>query len=265
MKLYIPNHLQKYFSPQQAFDQILALRGESYREQRGRTTQRIFIGDSSYFIKRHLGVGWKEIWKNLFQLRLPILSAKTEWQALEKLKTLGVHTPEVIAYGERGLNPARRQSFVLLQELKQKISLEDFTKCWLLTPPTFLIKFNLIRAVADIAMKIHQSGLTHRDFYLCHFLLDSTQCETEEKIRNLVLYLIDLHRTAVHYYPRRWIIKDLAGLYFSSKEIGLTSKDYYRFIRFYRKKKLRDILPVENNFWRKVRIRGDQLYQRHAS
>lgn len=260
MQLQIPSHLQIYFSLQQAFDQILALQGECYREQKGRSTQRVIIGDTSYFIKRHLGVGWKEICKNLLQLRLPILSAKTEWRAIEKLKSIGIHTPEVIAYGERGFNPARRQSFVLLQELKQMISLEELTKTWLTLPPIFRLKFNLIKAVANIAAKIHQHGITHRDFYLCHFLLRQSTNED-----NIILYLIDLHRAATRYVSRhRWIVKDLAGLYFSSKEIGLTNKDYYRFMRLYRQQTLRHIMQMEKTFWKKVKTRGDQLHQRHA-
>ena len=66
--LYLHPELTKYFSTSQSlFDQIMSLGGESFRHQNGRLAQRIQLGDKSYFIKQHSGVGWKEIIKNLLQ------------------------------------------------------------------------------------------------------------------------------------------------------------------------------------------------------
>src|SRR6185295_20373102 len=66
--------------PDQAcqFDRILALEGEVYRNVAGRKTLRFSRDGKSYFLKVHLGVGWKEIIKNLIRFRLPVVSAKTE-------------------------------------------------------------------------------------------------------------------------------------------------------------------------------------------
>jgi heptose I phosphotransferase len=46
--------------------------------------------------------------------------------AYERLTELGVDTMRAVAYGERGSNPARRQSFMITEELAPTISLEDF-------------------------------------------------------------------------------------------------------------------------------------------
>ena len=91
MIFYLDPLLQKKFSdPKNLFDQIMSLRGETFRTLENRRTQKIKIGDKYYFIKQHYGIGWKEIFKNLFQLRLPVLSAKNEWQAIQKLHHLHI-------------------------------------------------------------------------------------------------------------------------------------------------------------------------------
>lgn len=242
------------------FDQIMQLQGEVYRELEGRRTQRICIQDKAYFIKQHFGVGWKEIFKNLLQLRLPVISAKNEWLALQQLKKLDILSQEWVGYGYKGLNPARIQSFLITRELPKHISLEEFCKQWQRCPPSFVIKQHLITEVARIARVLHNNGINHRDFYICHFLLDVEDL-LQAKIK---LYLIDLHRALVRARtPQRWLIKDLAGLYFSSKDIGLTKRDILRFMREYRKKSLNDILNKESTFWLKVQNRGDQLYKKH--
>lgn len=238
----------------------MQLRGDVFRELEGRCTHRVLL-DEPYFIKQHNGVGWKEIFKNLLQLRMPILSAKNEWQALEQLKQLNVAAPEVVGYGCRGINPARLQSFVMTRELPSSVSLEDFCRNWAAEKPHFALKQLMILKVAEIARTLHEHGINHRDFYICHFLLD---WDLFQKHQVLKLYLIDLHRAQMRKKtPVRWQIKDLAGLYFSSKAIGLTQRDLLRFMQAYRAKPLRTILEKENDFWQKVKERGDKLYQKH--
>lgn len=261
--MYLDNAIKQYFTAakidsKHIFDTLMSLRGECFRQQKGRLTQRVKLGDKTYFIKQHTGVGWLEILKNLLQLRLPVISAKNEWQAIEKLQTLGVAVPAIAAYGERGCNPARKQSFILMQELTPVISLEDLGKTWVKTPPTFARKRQLIEAVARIARILHHNGLNHRDFYICHFLLDNESGLDK-------LYLIDLHRAQIRCLtPRRWIIKDLAGLYFSSKDSGLTQRDLYRFMQAYTGKTLRETLISDKNIWKKVSARGERLYSNHT-
>lgn len=249
-----------FATPPPLFAQFMALQGEVYRELENRRTQRIILNHQPYFIKQHFGVGWREIFKNLMQLRLPIVSAKTEWQALKHLNTLNIPVPLVKAYGYCGLNPARRQSFLLTRELPPNISLEDLCKTWHTEPPAFRFKQQLIKEVARIARIMHDSGMNHRDFYLCHFLLD-----LKKNTMFPLLYLIDLHRAQIRQQvSTRWRIKDLAGLYFSSKDIGLTQRDKLRFIREYRKKSLSFVLTRETAFWLRVKKRGDKLYQHYA-
>jgi heptose I phosphotransferase len=271
--VYLDKALTKYFpETSRIFEQMMALRGECFRHLEGRVTQRLALGEKYYFIKQHRGVGWKEIFKNLFQGRLPVLSAKNEWQAIEKLQALNIAAPKVVAYGRRGMNPARQQSFVLMEELAPVISLEDLCKIWQHTPPAPKFKHQLIEEVAKIARGLHQNGINHRDFYICHFLLDITLIldlalnpHTHSQPPFIKLYLIDLHRAQIRRLtPERWIIKDLAGLYFSSKDIGLTQRDLYRFIKVYTARPLRETFKHTQIFWEKVKARGEQLYSSHT-
>lgn len=259
--LMINSELQHVFPKiEYSFECIMALQGEVYRELGGRSTQRLLIAHQPYFIKKHFGVGWREIIKNLFQLKLPVISAKNEYLALTNLKKLNIAVPEVVAYGYKGQNPAKTQSFIMTRELPKNISLEDFCKHWAKCPPSFYFKKKLIKEIAKIARLMHTHGINHRDFYICHLLLDVSNLINS----NIKLYLIDLHRAQLRKrVPSRWIIKDLAGLYFSSKEVGLTKRDILRFIIEYRNKPLDKVFNKELTFWLKVKKRGDKLYRKH--
>lgn len=247
-----------------AFDQMMALRGECFRYQKGRMTQRIQLNNQSYFIKQHTGVGWKEIFKNILQGRLPVISAKNEWLAIQKLESLGLSAPRIIAYGKQGYNPAKVKSFILMEELTPTVSLETLCMTWREQPPRTKFKHELIKKVATMAKIMHEHGMNHRDFYLCHFLLDTQQDFAKLNADELKLSLIDLHRAQIRRLtPARWIIKDLSGLYFSSKDIALTRRDLYRFMKVYSGKTLRELVSSDKTFWEKVRTRGERLYSNH--
>jgi hypothetical protein len=75
------------------------------------------------------------------------------------------------------------------------------------------------------------------------------------------LTVIDLHRALCkRNLAKRWVIKDLAGLYFSSMDCGLTRRDLLRFIRRYQGEPLRDCLQRELSFWQAVERRALRLY-----
>lgn len=254
--LYLHHDVKSYFSEKSdLFEQIMMLRGQCFRHEKGRRTQNIRLGNNSYFIKQHTGVGWKEIFKNLLQLRWPVISAKNEWLAIQQLNRLNVAVPALMGYGSRGAHPAYIQSFVLMEALTNTISLEELCASWKEKPPSFVFKQKLIAEVARIARVLHENGINHRDFYICHFLLDLSQTK---------LYLIDLHRAQIRkFLPERWVVKDLTGLYFSSKQIGLTKRDFFRFMTIYRQKPLKVLLKEEKFFWEKVKRRGEILYRDH--
>lgn len=251
MQLHVEDEIKPFLqNPSNCFEQLMRLRGDRYRLQDGRLTQKITIGNKTYFIKQHFGVGWKEIFKNLLQFKRPIISAMNEVKAIQKCRSLGIKAPRIIGYGTRGINPAKRQSFILLEALIPSQSLEEIYQ----KKPVFKEKLHHIKTVARIARTLHIEGVNHRDFYLCHFLVKSSK----------EIFLIDLHRALIHKYPRhRWILKDLVGLFFSSIGFNFSLKDYFRFMKIYKNARLKDILTTERSFWMDVKNRGEKMYCEH--
>ena len=247
------------------FDYIMQLEGEIFRNVAKRRTLRFELGGKCYFLKAHYGVGWKEIFKNLTQLKLPVTGARNEWLAIQRLEQLGVATMKLVARGERGCNPATRQSFVVTEALEDTQSLEDFCGAWEQHPPVtraaIRLKRELIRRIATVSRIMHSNGINHRDYYICHFLLDVSAAVLTVPPESLRLSLIDLHRVQLRSStPERWIVKDVGGLYFSSMRIGLTRRDVYRFMQVYRDKPLRATLAEDARFWSRCRLRAYSLY-----
>jgi heptose I phosphotransferase len=260
----LDNEIRVFFGDKNTFDNVLNAKGEVFRKHKNRKTLRITTDTRGYFIKIHRGVGWREIIKNLLQLRLPVISAQNELIAIQKMKEVGIETADVVGYGIRGLRPSWLESFIITRELKNTTSLEDLSHEWKNRPPDFSLKVSIIRSVADIACRLHQNGLNHRDFYICHFLVKLDKHNTKNIDKRLHIYLIDLHRVQLRKHtPRRWIIKDLAGLYFSCMDRGLTKRDFFRFMSMYSGKPLRAILKEDSNLWIKVHMRAVKLYGKH--
>jgi len=236
--------------------EVFAIRGEVFREPpgAGRRTLRFELEGVGYFLKLHWGVGWREILKNLFSLRLPILGARNEWLAIKQLEVLGVETMQLAGFGEEGWNPARRRSFVITRELEDTVSLEDYCMDWVDRPPDPAVKWALIRRVAQMTARMHDHGMNHRDLYICHFLLRRPWVRPQDTLH---LHLIDLHRVQIRAaIPRRWRVKDLAALYYSALHIGLSRRDLYRFIRWYTGKSLANALGADGSLWREAEQRA---------
>lgn len=230
-----------------------------YRHKEGRKTLRFEYRGKPYFLKLHTGIGWLEIIKNLLQLRLPVVSASNEYDAVLALQRVGVYTLTIGAYARRGRNPAAIRSMLVTSELVGTVSLENYCANWAQLPPAPAVRMRLIRALADCARRMHEAGVNHRDFYLCHFHLDELSLQEQETR----CYLIDLHRAQIRERtPRRWRVKDLAGLYFSAMDCGLGERDLLRFLRHYTAGGLRVALGRDRRLWRQVERRAVKLYHK---
>jgi hypothetical protein len=255
--------LQEKFSGEDAFDQIFATEGKIYRNFKGRKTLRFEHAGKGYFLKIHPGVGWGEIIKSLLSLRAPVLGAKDERDAILALERINVQTMTIAGYGSRGSSPATIESFIITEEIEDSISLEELVldgKYQTLSP---LMKRSLIRKVAEIARTMHQNGVNHRDFYICHFLLSKSWLVDNRSDVVPPLYVIDLHRTQVRdKVPLRWLEKDMAGLHFSSLDAGLTVRDRLRFMCLYENRPLRAVVRNLNGFWSKIDRKACKLYRK---
>ena len=106
----------------------MQLKGETYRLHKNRKTQKIIINNQAYFLKQHHPAGLNTILQSILAGHMPILDAKNEWQAIKKLQSIGINTPDLVDMRYQGLNPMRRQSFLLTKELPPHITLETLAK-----------------------------------------------------------------------------------------------------------------------------------------
>lgn len=248
LKSFVPNvdHL---------FDALDELDGEIFRQVESRRTFRFSMLNNLYFAKLHFGVGWREIMKNLLQLKLPIIGAQNEYDALLLLENAGVPVPKVVGFASDGVNPAARRSCIVTKSLINTLSLEDCCRQKLVTLSR---KYPLISRVAQLTRQMHEAGVNHRDCYICHFHLQLDELDKSQP----TLFVIDLHRAQIRKQtPLRWRVKDVGSLLFSAiEEDALSRNDFFRFMAAYSDKTLRQTLLEDSFFWRKVMVRARKLY-----
>lgn len=258
--------MQRCFPEPDAFNKVLQAEGDVVRAKEGRRTFRFDYNSRGYFAKVHMGIGWGEIWKNLRQFKLPVIDASNEWKAVTLLNRVGVDTVSIVGKGTRGVNPAACQSFVIMDELSEKVELEDFMKDYasLTGAKRLFLKRQLIRSVAQAARKMHGAGMNHRDFYLCHFHIENRDWSSWEKGDNIRLPLLDLHRAQIRSaVPHRWLAKDLGALFFSAIDCELTSCDVIAFLKEYLGDGWKSELKCNEKLWKAVLGRATGFYLKH--
>lgn len=243
------------------FEEVEKLDGEVFRALESRRTLRFTLESRAYFIKIHRGTAFKEAIKNILSLRLPVLGADREWNAIHRLAERGVDTMKGVGFGQRGINPLRRHSFIITEDLNPTVSLEDYCANWRDNPPSVQEKRRLIHRIAAMVRDMHACGVNHRDCYICHFLLHFPYQPTDTQFK---ISVIDLHRAQIrHSVPLRWRNKDLIGLYFSSLEIGLTKNDLLYFLKIYfDRQALRTTLQQEQSLFHHARTKAEKIRER---
>ena len=111
--IFLTNELKNLFSSGDFFSIAENIEGEVFRKTANRITKEFTFEGNRYFIKLHYGVGWKEIFKNIFKFRAPTIGASPEWKALKKLRSLGIECLEPVGFYSTGINPANLKSFLI--------------------------------------------------------------------------------------------------------------------------------------------------------
>ncbi len=261
--IYVREAYVSVFAGERSLEDFLVIEGEVLRHVKNRRTITFCRDTTRYYMKRHLGVGWGEILRDLVRARRPVIGAMTEWRAIRHLNKVGILTMTPVAFGVQGRNPAQQRSFIITEDIGPNISLEAYTADWYETPPPARVKSALVRAVAGISRRLHESGMNHRDYYLCHFLL--AKKSGTAAVEPPLLYLVDLHRAQLRRRTgRRWLVKDLSGLLFSSLGSGIVLRDLVRFVEIYRDRPFREVMQSEGGFWRAVCRRAVAMYRAHG-
>ena len=241
-KLFLNDFFAGLWKGKDPFEEAFRISGEDYRLVKARRTCRFTAAGKGYFIKLHSGIGYREYFKDLLQGKKPVTGAGQEFAALQHLHKVGVATMQECAFGKTGWNPAYERSFLVTEELMDMCSLEEL---WQgkggmeLTDP---LKYLLARKLGESVGKMHRSGLNHRDCYLCHFLLDRKLFREKGMVN---VHVIDLHRSQIRKkVPRHYLVKDLAGLLFSSLDVkGMKKTLLFRFLQgYFGRESLREIL-----------------------
>jgi len=152
-----------------------------------------------------------------------------EWRNMRRVAAAGVPTATPVAFGERMRGWFERQSFIVTEAIDGQ-SLERWVPEHL--GPNGDVGWSARRQlVCDLALLVrtlHEARLVHRDLYLSHVYL------SHNRDGRPALRLIDLQRVfRPRWRWRRWQVKDLAALNYSTPGPCVPSTERLRFLRAY--------------------------------
>ena len=157
-------------------------------------------------------------------------AADSDFYAAMQLAEHGIPVPRPVAVGRQRNRLGERRSFVLMEELPQGEALERLLPRRQEKKPEYALlreERTLIEQTAGLVRRLHEGGFYHRDLYLSHIFLCRAASGGEK------LCLIDLQRVIQpRLFRRRWQVKDLAQLYYSSRS-WFRRTDILRFLQFY--------------------------------
>lgn len=168
--------------------------------------------------------------------RWDLSTAGIEWSNARTLAEVGVTAVEAVAFGQRMAGPWEQASFVLLAEAPGE-SLERWVPAHLPPEdrdPTPQVRRNRLEALARFVARFHRAGFAHRDLYLCHVFMEEEADETASP-RGAAgcsrFRLIDLQRVfPPRWRRRRWVVKDLAALNYSTPLERVGTRERLRFL-----------------------------------
>jgi heptose I phosphotransferase len=196
--------------------------GKPYRDKEGRSTVRLELPDPAggtrvLFLKRYRKVPWRTQVRRTLAWKPPSSFAEAEARAILRTDDAGVPTLRRLAVGETLTRRGREErSCLLTEEIAGAVEADTYCEKAFggaPSPAAMAAKRRFIGLLAERARRFHDARLTHRDFYLCHFLVrPATDGDP-------AMHLIDLQRVIAHRgaLPRRWRVKDLGSLLFSSR------------------------------------------------
>jgi tRNA A-37 threonylcarbamoyl transferase component Bud32 len=242
-----------------SFDALMNAPGEAvlHKPRLAAWRQRVVlrVGDRRLYLKRYNRPPWHE--QVPLRLRGFGATAEVEWHWLRQLPGLGLPGPLPVAYGCRRRAGFERQS-LLLTDAVPGTSLERWVPDQLdgrLADRVF--RTRLAADLAGLVARLHASRLVHRDLYLSHVFI------AEDADGSPRLFLIDLQRVIrPRLRWRRWMIKDLAALEYSTPAAAASSADRLRFWLRYRGSER--LSPRDKSFIRAIARKARRI-ARHSA
>ena len=211
-------------------------RGVALRRLANRENWRLELADgqdgiTTLYLKKHYECNWSTRLRGRLGLPLPTTPARREAERTAELAQLGIPTMTVAAFAERLRPDGTIIGAFLTEELAGFQQLDLFLTARFARRDDPKLR-KLIRGCAELAGRFHRAGLNHRDFYTCHFFIRENN---PAEINAFAIHLIDLQR--VQHWPRglrrRWIIKDLAQLAYSTPRTLIGPAERMRFFKWY--------------------------------
>lgn len=131
-----------------------------------------------------------------------------EAEGIELLKQANISTLEIVAHGS--LDDGR--TFIATRELL------DYRPADMLLRDNEIDFDSILIPTSELSAKLHNANLHHRDLYLNHFFVNKTD-PTDLK-------LIDAARVRriPRFFRHRWIVKDLAQFFYSTRRFKIDAK-----------------------------------------
>lgn len=183
-------------------------------------------GPRTFFLKRFLNPP-KEAWRTVAVPRRGMASlAAVEWNRTIQLRAEGVPCAEPVAFGEELAGSRELRSALLLAAVPGD-ALERLVGEWGAEDRPLVRA--LLEATADLVGRFHALGYVHRDLYLSHIFFDA-----DARLES-ALSLIDLQRVMKppRWRRRRWVVKDLASLDYSTPASLVSRGQRLRWLKRY--------------------------------
>lgn len=179
--------------------------------------------------------------------------ASAEREAIEHLAAAGVSVPRIAGCGEQWGVLFERRSFLMTEEIRNSQSLEKRLPACFADPATSAVlrtRREFINRLGEFVRRFHATGRRHRDLYLSHIF-----CSDAGKF-----CLIDLARASRPILQRRFQVKDIAQLHYSSPARHFSRTDRMRFYLAYAGQ--RKLGPQDKAFLRAI-LRKTASMTRH--
>ena len=214
------------------FDALLRTPGQNHLSKRGLADwrERIVLtlesptGRKRFYLKRYSHPPLRQQLNRLLSGYDSTSEIECHW--LREVARLGIEVPVAVAFGSRRSGPREIKSLLLTAEvpgepLEKWLPVQGPDLDW---PARMLLS----RKLAELVSRLHNAGLIHRDLYLSHIFVewDGRDC--------CRLHILDLHRIIrPRWRARRWVVKDLAALNYSTPATLAGRADRLRWLKCY--------------------------------
>lgn len=196
---------------------------ENLAGHRSRIEFQIETPATTLFLKRYDSPPILAQLKNWLAAGKRISSAYVECEAARNLAAAGVNVPKMVAWGEQRGAIFEKRSFVIIEKVKDGISLEKKLPDFFnnpATPENLRMCRKFIRELALFVKKFHDTGYRHRDLYFSHIFWTGGG----------EFCLIDLARAfRPTIFGSRYRVKDVAQLNYSAADGLFSNTDRMRF------------------------------------